>query len=387
MIVLIAGCGRAAGPITVSLINSTDPRAQFVRVEGLSSAELRSLDAHAPDAAVWSSFVSVTVAGGESLPVAGSYRIVDGAIHFTPQFGFDAGREYVVRVDPTKLPTPRDAPVVVTAVRTAANAAMPTQPPTTVTGISPGSGVWPENLLRFYIHFSAPMSRAAALDFVKLVDADGREVREAFLPLEVDLWNTERTRYTMLFDPGRVKSGIRPNVELGRAMYQGRRYAITVADAWPDAHGRKLAAPFRYEFTAGQAEERGIDPQAWRVTPPPAAGRAALVVAFPWALDRGLMQRAIGVARAGVALPGETTIGENDREWRFVPTEPWRSGPHELVILTILEDPAGNRVGRPFEIEMFRAPAPEARERVTVPFVIGAEGAAIVAGGLQPAGK
>ena len=372
---LATSCGRAAGPITIKLIDSTDPRAQFVRVEGLSSAEIRSLDAIANNAAAWQAIVSVTVAGNETMPVAGSYRVADGAIQFTPQFGFDAGREYLVRVDPAKLPAPRQAPVVATSVRPAPNAAMQHLPLTSVSGISPGSGVWPENLLRFYIHFSSPMSRASALEYVKLVDADGREVREAFLPLEVDLWNVERTRYTMFFDPGRVKRGIRPNVELGRAMYEGRRYAITISDAWPDAQGRKLAAPFRYEFAAGRGEERAIDPAAWALKPPAAGTRDPLVVSFPWALDRGLLQRAIGVARSGgETIAGETSIAVDDREWRFAPAEPWRAGSHDLVVLTILEDPAGNRVGRPFEIDMFRAPAAETRERVMVPFVIGAKG-------------
>lgn len=371
-VLLVAACGRAAAPITVSLVDSPDPRFQFVRVEGFSSAELRSLGTNTT-AEAWHPLVSVTVGSGESIPVVGSYRIADGAVHFTPQFGFDPGREYIVRVDPSRLPTPREESLVVTSVRTPARP-MAGLPLTSVAGISPGSGVWPENLLRFYIHFSAPMSRAPALDYVRLVDAEGRDVREAFLPLEVDLWNVERTRYTMFFDPGRVKRGIRPNVELGRAMYEGRRYAIVIADTWPDAQGRKLSAPFRYEFVAGPGQEQALDPQAWTLTPPAAGSRDPLIVSFPWPLDRGLLQRAIGVARpGGESIAGEMTVAESDREWRFVPAEPWRTGSYALVVLTILEDPAGNRVGRPFEIEMFRAPAAETRERVSVPFAVGAK--------------
>jgi hypothetical protein len=88
-------------------------------------------------------------------------------------------------------------------------------------------------------------------------------------------------------------------------------------------------------------------------------------------LDRGLLGRAVGVAPpGGQSLPGEATIADGDREWRFVPSGPWRTGNHDLVVLTILEDPAGNRVGRPFEIDMFRAPAAETREQVTVPFTV-----------------
>ncbi len=32
----------------------------------------------------------------------------------------------------------------------------------------------------------------------------------------MDLWNEDRTRFTVLYDPGRVKRGILPNEEMGR---------------------------------------------------------------------------------------------------------------------------------------------------------------------------
>jgi hypothetical protein len=53
-----------------------------------------------------------------------------------------------------------------------------------------------------------------------------------------------------------------------------------------------------------------------------------------------------------------------------VPEEPWRAGPYTLVVLSILEDPAGNRVGRAFEIEMLSTPREAVPEQVAVPFVI-----------------
>ena len=103
----------------------------------------------------------------------------------------------------------------------------------------------------------------------------------------------------------------------------------------------------------------------------PAAGtRDALVVAFPWALDRGLLQRALGVSQAAAPVAGDIAVDSDDRAWRFTPAAPWAAGPHELVVLTLLEDPAGNRVGRPFEIEMFTSRRGEDRESVPVHFTI-----------------
>lgn len=301
----------------------------------------------------WESLLRVRVAGNDELAVAGTYSVTSNAIEFRPRFPFDPGRKYSVQFDASRLPSPRQ--VIVrheNEVPAGAESAR-----TQVTSIAPTGGVWPENILRFYIQFSAPMSRASALGFVRLVDEAGTEVREAFLPLDVDLWNGDRTRFTVFFDPGRVKTGIRPNVELGRALHAGRKYAIVVDAAWPDAHGQPLASEFRYSFRAAAAEERPVQPAEWSILRPARDTRDPLVVTFPWGLDRGLLQRAVGVATStGAAVDGTIVIDERERVWRFTPGTAWRTGEYQLVVLPILEDPAGNRVGRAFEIEMFQKP-------------------------------
>ena len=62
----------------------------------------------------------------------------------------------------------------------------------------------------------------------------------------------------------------------------------------------------------------------------------------------------------------------DETRWGFTPGAPWKQGPHELRILTLLEDPAGNQVGRAFEMKPGTAadsrPEPE---MVAIPFVVG----------------
>jgi hypothetical protein len=358
-------CSWTQAPFEISLVPASASSPALVRVTGLSSAEVSALRAVPIAEVAWESLLRVRVAGNDELAVAGTYSVSSDAIEFRPRFPFDAGRSYFVQFDASRLPSPRQ----VFVQRTIDVPAGPASARTQVASIAPTGGVWPENLLRFYIEFSAPMSRATALGFVRLVDEAGKEVKEAFLPLDVDLWNGERTRFTVFFDPGRVKTGIRPNMERGRALHAGRKYAIVVDPAWPDAHGRPLTSEFRYAFTATAAEERAVTPAAWNVAAPAAGSRDALVVTFPSGLDRGLLQRAIGVQRAGgAAIEGAITIDEGERSWKFTPSAPWSAGPHELAVLTILEDPAGNRVGRAFEIEMFQKPVND--KPVTVRFSV-----------------
>ena len=81
---------------------------------------------------------------------------------------------------------------------------------------------------------------------------------------------------------------------------------------------------------------------------------------FPWALDHGLLQRAVGVRRDAAEVPGEISIGPGETRWTFTPRDNWKTGEYSLMALSLLEDPAGNRLGRAFEVREETAPAGEA---------------------------
>ena len=145
----------------------------YVSISGLSAAELSSLRDRAPGSAEWPSLLNITVGDdvSSSLPaVQGRYAVTDSTITFTPLFPFDPGRAYRVVFDPSRLPRPRESAAVTAVVRLPAVA---TEPTTVVTAVHPAADVVPENLLRIYIEFSAPMGSGAGLDFVKLVELSG----------------------------------------------------------------------------------------------------------------------------------------------------------------------------------------------------------------------
>jgi hypothetical protein len=370
--ILLAFCSRPPAPLEVSFVNPSGG-AYVVRVSGLSSAELKALEAAKLDDTAWQRVLDVRVTGAER-PVAGRYVMAAGYLDFVPTFPFGPGLRFEARFDPTGLPQPRaEAPV---AASWTVLPGQPRAPTVVVTAIHPSAGAWPENLLRFYIHFSQPMSRASSVGFVHLVDDRGAEVKDALLEMDVDLWNDDRTRCTVFFDPGRVKRGIRPNRELGRALRSGRRYAIVVDAAWKDQYGQPLKAAFRHEFTAGPAIEKGISTADWRVTAPAAGTQAAVEMVFAWPLDRALAERTIGIVGPdGRPIAGTTGVEPGETRWRFVPASPWRAGAYQIVIDQTLEDVSGNQIGRAFEIDD-RDPvagAPRA-ERVMLPLVIKASG-------------
>jgi hypothetical protein len=95
-----------------------------------------------------------------------------------------------------------------------------------------------------------------------------------------------------------------------------------------------------------------------------------LAVTFPEPLDQGLLQRALAVADSrGRRMKGESSIESHETRWLFTPAAAWRSGDYFLQALTILEDMAGNRIGRAFEVDEFsRADESATQETVAVQF-------------------
>lgn len=347
-----------------------------VDVVGLSPGDLSALASTTLTPDAWTALLRVAVGDADDADqpaVLGTYTIGDGVLRFAPRFPFDPGQRYDVRLDPSRLPSSSAAAgwrsqIIRTSVALPAREGRPT---TRVVRVFPGADDVPENLLRMYILFSAPMSLGGASGFVRLLDEHERVVEDPFLPLDVPLWNHNRTRYTVLFDPGRVKRGILPNEEMGRALEAGRRYTLVVDDGWRDAEGQTLAAPFRRSFRVGPPADDALDPQEWRIEAPRAQTRDPLLVTFPASLDHGLVQRALTVSLDGERLTGDVQTEAGETRWRFSPSAPWRAGEYQLHASSILEDVAGNRIGRPFEVAELAAGRLRSEARsAALPFVV-----------------
>jgi hypothetical protein len=368
-----AACRRAAAapePLAVALVTPPGETRAAIDLTGLTDDERAALKNDAPDA-VWESLLTVSVqaANPEATPpaVAGRYSVIDRGVRFTPSFPFQPGRRYDVRVDLGRFR--RDEPRTLKTTLALPRGPTPAAE-ARVMGISPAGQTVPENLLRFYVYFSAPMSREAGLPHVTLTDERSGVVADAFLPVDGGFWNHDFTRYTLFFDPGRVKAGILPNERMGRPLVAGRRYRLAIATTWRDAQGAPLVEPFEHRFIAGPALTAALDLDTWQITLPIAGTRQPIVLRSPTPLDHAIALRAIGISSAGgEAVDGEVSLDVTDTRWQLVPPEPWRAGSYSVVALETLEDPAGNRIGRAFEAPIDdRRPQPP--PRLTRPFRI-----------------
>ncbi len=367
------------------ILRKTDGTDAVVELRGVDRDALAALSKTGIARERGTSFLTVRViaeppsGATDPPPLLGSYQVDDHVIRFVPRFPLEPGLRYRAEVNLIHLDeiAKRQVDPAQPVADQAYGRFLPTEarphPPATVTHIYPSRAMLPENLLRLYIHFSAPMSRGEAYRRIRLLDATGKPVDDPFLELDEELWSRDGKRFTLLFDPGRVKRGLKPREEVGPILEAGKSYQLVIDGGWPDAEGNPLAGPVRKAFRTAPADETSPDPRNWDIRPPAAESRDPLEVRFPEPLDRAMLDRLVIVQEAaGNAVAGQISVTAEETRWRFTPPHPWRAGDYRLVIGTELEDSSGNSVARPFEVD---AVTPISRrvttETVVRPFRIG----------------
>jgi hypothetical protein len=359
---LLVALGTSACTATRSvsiLWPSTGTDRAEVQLSGLEPAELA-------DSGSFEELLAVYVdLGAEAPAMAGSYRVHGGTLYFQPSFAWTPNLAYVARSQGTHALVEQKHSFHLE----------PPKPSTRVTQIFPSAERLPENILRMYVHFSAPMRRGGAYGHVRILDAGGDEVYEPFIPFSQELWNPTSTRLTLLFDPGRIKRGLVPNAKFGAPLQPGRRYTLVIDSDWLDEHGVELTAAVEHPFETVASDREQPDAQAWRLSSPGSGTREGLRIDFPEALDRAQLGRMLTLAGAdGALLLGQVEITNHERTWIFTPQEPWSAGYFELLINPLLEDLAGNSFTRPFEVDLATSePLQSATQLVRRGFVIPGE--------------
>jgi len=308
---------------------------------------------HADRAAAtnWSRIFAVSVAQDRAEPMLGAYSIEDGILVFRPRFPLAAGVRYRAVFDAPGFGRqeeffdgPKRADV----------------PATKVIAVFPSADVLPSNTLRMYIYFSAPMSRGEAWKRIRVLDESGSPIELPFLVIDQELWDPSYQRLTLLFDPGRVKRGLVLNEQVGPPIVEGKRYTLVIDGQWPDSQGLPLRQGFRKTFQGGPSDRNPPSLKLWRVSAPKAGTLDPLVIDFPKAMDCGMVQRLIGVP----GVSGSVVVDRQETQWRFTPREPWKSGDYQLIVDAVLEDVAGNRINRAFDVDR-TLPAPDRTEAAT----------------------
>ncbi len=238
--------------------------------------------------------------------------------------------------------------------------------------VYPSADYLPENLLRFYIYFSEPMARDDIWDAVVLLDAEGTEIPGAFIENKFDLWSPDDRRLTVLFDPGRVKTGLVAHNTLGRALQEGETYSLRVEQSAQTRQGCALTTGFDKTFTATAEDFTAPDLSSWQVNRPAAGTTDPLRIDLQSPADHLSLAYRIRVADAGGnRLSGALQLENDEQTWVFTPEHAWSDAAHLIEVDTTLEDIAGNRLtglfDRPLAKDGISTPAPDTEILTFIP--------------------
>ena len=337
--------GQTGAPVI--RLEKTSGGQHVFRVSGPSNLSTESFSVYAGEAA--------------GLPaLLGASRVEGETLVFTPRFPLQPGLRYraVLRLNGRESAQTFEIPKVTTTATTI------------VEHVYPTTDRLPENQLKLYLQFSAPMSRGEAWRRIHLLDESGKPVELPFLEIDQELWDPEGKRLTIFFDPGRIKRGLTPNEEVGTSLKAGRSYTFVIDREWVDAAGNILREGFKKAFQVGPADREPPDPKKWQLTAPKAGTSEPLTVEFHEPMDRALLERLLDLTTPrNVAVAGPVEIDRQETRWRFTPRQHWQPGQYFLRVETILEDLAGNSIGRAFDVDVFeRVEDRIRRETISLPF-------------------
>ncbi|MCE9526527.1 MAG: Ig-like domain-containing protein [Planctomycetales bacterium] len=279
---------------TLRIVRDKSGHAVAFEAEGLDGEKLGKLkdDSLSQLLAVYVLEKGVEKLSADQPSLLGEHKVDEDSLRFTPRFSLLAGNRYRAVLQPEVLEGKKaDSKNAVTL--DIVIAAPKRTEATVVTQIYPSSNKLPENQLRFYLHFSQPMSKGEAYTHLKLRRKDGQAVELPFLELGEELWDASGKRLTLLIDPGRIKRGLKPREDVGPVLEAGQTYTLVVDASWKDAVREPLKTGFSKKFVVDKPVEVGIDTAAWKLEPPTANTKQPLVVKFPRPLDHALLQRTI----------------------------------------------------------------------------------------------
>ncbi len=283
---------------------------------------------------------------GPSNPVLGTYEFRDKSLVFKPAFPLIEGKEYVAT-----LTMPNGESVSATYKVPAPKRSVPT-----ISAIYPSGDVLPANHLKFYIQFSEPMQRGDIFHYFRLENVTtGTDVPRPFRHTE--LWSADEKQLTLWFHPGRQKTGVNLNVEIGAVLTEGDQYRLVVSKEFPSSTGVTMKDDVSKSFRAGPADHTQPDYKTWKLVTPNSETKDPLVCNLNEPLDWALLHSQLHIEDVnGNNVYGTVAIDNNDSRWLFVPDNPWNEGGYRLAIGSVLEDLAGNSVERPFEVDVNAVP-------------------------------
>ena len=274
--------------------------------------------------------------------ISGKLSIENSKIKFTPKYGFSSGASYTIFIKEKNTSIKR---FLITVPKENLKST------TYIENVYPTASNLPMNQLKLYIEFSDSMKEGFSLDQIKLYKLPGRElVKDAFLESLVELWDTEKTRLTIFFDPARIKTGVLPNLQKGLPLILGNSYELVIQKEWLDYKGVRLVKGYKKIFHISSIDSKQPSIKDWEITFPNNF-KKQLEIDFKEAMDYGLLHSSFVIIDSeGKHVKGKIVIKNNENLWSFSPEGKWEKGKYNIIVNSWLEDLAGNSLRKKFDV-------------------------------------
>ena len=303
--------------------------------------------------------------------IGGKYEWKGDKVIFKPAFAFEAGETYLAVFWPANFfeHIGKTNELLEREVEMSFSVPAVVHSRTNIESIFPESIELPQNLIRMYLYFSAPMMPGKAYDHIKLLREDGTNVEKAFLVVDQELWDADRKRFTLLFDPGRIKRDLKSNIDLGMALEEGQKYTLVIDSAWRDINGNALLKSFSKTFFVSSPVRSKVSAKDWKIEAPLPGSLGNVIISFDRPMDRVLAIKHIAVRNLLGDVSGSVKI-VNDSIWKFTPDHPWAKGEYIIVTSPLLEDVAGNNFNNSFDLDLSKEHRVNSVKKVELPLVV-----------------
>jgi hypothetical protein len=341
-------------------VSQITPQLEFadnkVWVKNLDEEALYTFLRYNDDTSDWKEVFPVATKESEGITIEGEYQFYNTSVSFTPRFPLVNGVEYsaVFHLDELTnnhneiyLPKFRSQKLELGFSLVPDQIVQPA-----VQAIYPSSNVLPENQLKFHIAFKTSMTLGEIYKRVKLINAKGKEIDKAFLILDQELWDNDMKVVTLLLDPGRIKRGLRPNMEMGTALKRNEQYTLVVEPGWKDVNGNLTKDSFKKVFTCAPADRTMPDYDRWEFITPTVSTNP-LIIELKDNFDFIMLNESFIILDSrGHRVNGKMDILNNESTIVFTPENKWSNEDYTLYINPLLEDFAGNNLNRLFDEDL-----------------------------------
>ena len=218
-----------------------------------------------------------------------------------------------------------------------------------VLAIYPTSDSIPVNILRFYVQFSAPIQEMDILKHIQLRNEEGKNITGVFFENQFELWSEDRTKVTIIVDPGRAKLGLLANNEMGRAFDEGKRYTLAIDSLLLDFNDQNLSNSFTKTFIAVKEDMVAPDTKNWELLLPTINTNNPIIINFNDRIDHVSANTLIKIVKGNEEVEGKIMLQNNEQKWLFTPKKKWGSGAYQVIANARLEDISANTIHQVFE--------------------------------------